>query len=642
MEQIVSRDELANQIIKNENLYPGDKMSYDRLMELSEKYRITPYVLAVNIFGATQPQFRSICSKGSNAKNFVILKHLIPEMIENAINLKQKILQEEHLQEGDSIDYNRLKEIAQKYGIQERILAINVFEISTYSYREMKRNSSKKSKILFRKTKTKNSTAKKDEKSILLREQILKDEDLKIGDKIKYEKIVYLAKKYGIDEKRLATDILGLTNSAFYHIKSDKKRKAVILSGFLDEEELQKLSKKILSAEKIEAYAQIDYNFLQELSKKYSINEKILALQILGITEGQYYNMKYSQTKKAYVLKDEKEDTKPEDLKRLKTTIFEQEHLSVGKRISFEEIETLQKKYDVSINTLLYILGISYQSYQSIKNNSYYKSIIKDTDKVLITQILAEVLEKERYYTKEEIEQICETNNISLQDFFDYVLGKATYFGREEYKKVLDSKGKLWIGTQTRLSNEFTNKNLYEILRIAEIASKQIYYKYYYSIRNLEPEDLEQEAVTMILETCGDLEKNFEGSELSRRIYLRVRKYLLRYIKTIGNPRVVSMYGYYQKDSRTREKRTDLELKDEKSNTELQAIENVKTEIANSSIIRYLSILFKNGYDRDTALQKTEAVFQISKRAILNAIKEELLKRQNSKQAKGEESCIGD
>ena len=61
-------------------------------------------------------------------------------------------------------------------------------------------------------------------------------------------------------------------------------------------------------------------------------------------------------------------------------------------------------------------------------------------DTYLITQILSEIMEKERYYTKAEIKQICEANNISLQDFFDYIFGKAVYFGRDDYERLLNNK----------------------------------------------------------------------------------------------------------------------------------------------------------------------------------------------------------
>ena len=644
MEQIINKNELVDKIIQNENLHPGDKISYDKLVELSHKYNITPYTLAVNIFGVTQAQFQAIHSKGSNAKNFIILKHLIPEIIENAISFRNIIMQDEQLKEGSLINYKQLQYISKKYNIPEKILAINVLQISEYTYRKIKNNSDTNAMAFYRQKLRNNQTAQKNEEISHLRQKILRNENLRIGDKINYEKLSQLSKKYQIDEKKLAIDILGITLNSFNHIKSDKKRNTMILREFLNDEELKKLSIKILDIERLESYTQIDYKMLQRLAEKYSINEKNLALNILGLTESQYWNMKYNHNMKAYILKGEYKKTKPEELRKLKLKIFEQEKLSTGKRISYEEIQSIQKKYDVSLDELLYILGITKYAYNFIKSERRYSSIVKDMDTYLITQILSEIMEKERYYTKDEIEQICKTNNISLQDFFDYILGKALYFGYDEYKKLLNSKGKIWIGDKNKLSNEFINRNLNQIREIARKVSNYIYYKYNCKKRKLEKDDLEQEALILIIETCGDLEKNFDADELSRMIYLRARVNMLKHIGT--ESKVVSICGYYKKaqdrSTKGNGKIIDLVVKDEETDTEKEALDNYENEIEENSIIGYLSKLVEEGYDRNTALEKTTSVFGIDKEIMLEALKEELLKRGKVKKTDKGEYILGD
>ena len=641
MEQIINKNELVDKIIQNENLHPGDKISYDKLIELSHKYNITPYTLAVSILGVTQAQFQAIHSKGSNAKNFIILKHLIPEIIENAISFRNIIMQDEQLKEGSLINYEQLQYISQKYNIPEKILAINVLQISEYSYRKIKNNSDKNAIIFHRQKRRNNQTAQKDEEISHLRQEILRNENLRIGDKINYEKLFQLSKKYQIDEKKLAMDILGITLSSFNHIKSDKKRNSIILREFLNDEELKKFSVKILDIERLEPYTQIDYQILQGLSEKYSINEKILALNILGLTESQYWNMKYNHNMKAYILKGEYKKTKPEELRKLKLKIFEQEKLSTGKRIAYEEIHSIQKKYDVPLDELLYILGITKYAYNFIKSERRYSSIVKDMDTYLITQILSEIMEKERYYTKDEIEQICKTNNISLQDFCDYILGKALYFGRDDYERLLNCKGKIWIGDKSKLSNEFVNRKLNQIREIARKVSNYIYYKYNCKKRKLEKDDLEQEALILIIETCGDLEKNFDDDELSRMIYLRARANMLKHIGT--ESKVVSISGYYKKyREKGDNKNIDLTIKDENADTEKEAIEHYESEIEEISIIGYLSKLVEEGYDRNTALKKTTSVFGIDKEIMLEALKEELLKRGKVKKTDKGEYILGD
>lgn len=644
VEQIVNIKELVDKIIQNENLHPGDKISYDKLIELSNKYSITPYTLAVSIFGVTQAQFQSIHSKGSNAKNFIILKHLIPKMIENAISFRNMIIQDEQLMEGSILNYNQLQYISKKYNIPEKILAINVLEISEYSYRKIKNNPHTNAMIFHKQKQRNNQTAQRNEKISLLRQELLENENLKIGDKINYENLAQLSKKYQIDEKELAMNILGITLSSLNHIRSDKKRNAIILREFLNDEELKNLSVKILDTEGIQPYTQIDYKMLQGLSQKYYINEKILALSILEVTESQYWNMKYNNHIKAYVLKGNYKKSNLEELRKLKLDIFESEKLSVGKRISYEEIESIQKKYDVPLNELLYILGITKYAYNFIKSEKKYSSIIKDMDTYLITQILSEVMKKERYYTKSEIEQICKTNNISLQDFLDYILGKALYFGYDTYKELLNNKGLIWIGDRSKLSNEFVNKNLNQIREISRKVSSYIYYTYNNDKRKLEKEDLEQETFILIIETCGDLEKNFDNDELSRMIYLRARSNMLKHITT--KSKVISIFGYDQKAQNRaingNDKNIDLIIKDENADTEKDALNHYENEIEETSIIGYLSKLVEKGYDRNTSLEKTATVFGIDKETMLEALKEELLKRRKVKKTDKEEYILGD
>lgn len=634
MEQVVSRQELIDKIIQNENLHPGDKISYDRLIELSKKYKLNPYTLAVNIFGVTQYQFSAIQSKGSNAKNFIIFKHLIPDMIENAISFRDIIMQNEELVEGSLINYSQLQYISKKYNIPEKILAIEVLQISEFSYTAIKNNPDKNA-IIFYQQKIRNSqTAQKSEKMNSLRQMILKSEKLKMEDKIDYEKLVQLSKKYEVDEKTLAIQIFGITLNAFYHIKSDKKRNAIILKGFLNDEELKKISTRILDVEGIKPYTKINYKTLQNLSEKYFIPERILALNILEITENQYWNMKYGNTQYAYVLKGEYRAINAEELQKLKVRIFEQEKLSSGKRISYDEIENIQKKYNVPLNELLYILGITKHAYNFIKRERKYRTIVKNMDIYFITQILSETMVKERYYTKEEIEQICKTNNISLQNFFDYILGKAVYFGYNAYDKLLNSKGKIWIGVKSKLSNEFINKNLNQIREIARKVSNYVYYKYKSEKRKLEKEDLEQEIFILIIETCGDLEKNFDDGELSKMIYLRARANILNYIHP--EPKTVSMFGYYNnaqnRSIKGNGKNTDLIIKDEHANTEKEALDNYENELEEISIIGYLSKLLEYGYDRNTSIEKTANTFGIDQKTMLEIIKQELLEQGKVKQ----------
>lgn len=646
----INRKDLINKIMKHEKLLPGDKITYDRLLEISQKYGITPRTLAVNIFGVTQAAYNGLKSKASNAKNIIILKKDVPQTIEKALALRNRILSQENLNAGNKINYERLQQIATKYNIREKILAIYVFEIPEYSFRKMKYDENTNAIILNKKN---NSTNKNDEKSEnirKIREEILLSSQLKAGDKISYNILLELSKKYNIPEKKLAIEIFDMSTNSYNHIKYDSKRNARILPNYFLQENLSEIKSKIVEKERLYPYDEINYDMLQQIAKRYNINERVLALNILELTQNQYYNMKYNSKMMVRILKSDYTPKTLYELKKSKNEIFEQEHLTEGYRISFFEIEMLQSKYNLSLKETLYIIGVTQYSYNFIKANPYYKAIVKDTEVLLISQILNETMEKDRYYSKEEIEQICQDNDISIQNFLDYILGRAIYFGYEQYRELLDKKCRIWIGDRHELSKDFTRHQIGKIQHIADTVSKYIYNHYNSKDRKLEQEDLSQDALLYILTQCGDLEKNFDGDDLSRMIYLRTRMNMLKQISMNSKIKVVSTTKFYQqyKDRNLKgdTKNVDLDLADLRYDTQSQAIENIDNsgaeDFSNITIIEYLSKLLEQGYDRDTALNKTAITLGVDKVTMLEAMKQELLKRGKVKETEKGEFVLGD
>lgn len=65
----------------------------------------------------------------------------------------------------------------------------------------------------------------------------------------------------------------------------------------------------------------------------------------------------------------------------------------------------------------------------------------------------------ERLYTKEEIEKICTTYKVSIEDFLTYISRKRIcYYGNFEI--IQNNKKGLWIGKNPALSNKFLKENI--------------------------------------------------------------------------------------------------------------------------------------------------------------------------------------
>ena len=94
---------------------------------------------------------------------------------------------------------------------------------------------------------------------------------------------------------------------------------------------------------------------------------------------------------------------------------------------------------------------------------------------------------------------------------------------------------------------------------------------------------------------------NFEGLELSRMIFLRVRIYMLEYLD------LKQIKTDYLKDN----------IKDSKTDTAMEAINNL-------SIPDYIFNLLEQGYDKQAVLKEATKNFKVTKKEILLTLKEHL------------------
>ena len=117
-------------------------------------------------------------------------------------------------------------------------------------------------------------------------------------------------------------------------------------------------------------------------------------------------------------------------------------------------------------------------------------------------------------------------------------------------------------------------------------------------------------------------------------IYLRARINMLKHVST--KLKVISISGYYKKaqdrSTKGNNNNIDLVVKDGNADTEKEALDNCESGFKELSIIDYLSKLIEKGFDRNTCLEKTASVFGIDKQTMLEAIKDELLRKGKVKQ----------
>ena len=109
--------------------------------------------------------------------------------------------------------------------------------------------------------------------------------------------------------------------------------------------------------------------------------------------------------------------------------------------------------------------------------------------------------------------------------------------------------------------------------------------------------------------------------------------------------KTISTTKYFQKSkdrsAKGDKRNSDLDLKDSNGENPFRNIEqNEDTENVENSIIEYLSKLLEQGYDRSTALNKTADVLGVDKETMLEAMKQELIRRRKVKKTNNDEYIL--
>lgn len=269
----------------------------------------------------------------------------------------------------------------------------------------------------------------------------------------------------------------------------------------------------------------INYAELQWLHKQYGsqMPEYKFAQEVLEISAGLYGNLKKSEEKRARVLKSLKNEPSQEEVGRIQK-LLEAKGI-VGKLIDYSDLHRLHQEYGNQMEEDAFakqVLEISHYTYIDMKDGKHKTQILCRNKKIELIHSM--LLNESRWYSKEELQKICNQNNITIDRIIRQVISNGTDMYNEVYKKVLEEKGRIWIG-RIPLSEEFLKKNIDTIKRLAQTALNCV--KRSYSISyNSEDEDFIQDSIIWLFHNAGEIEKNFMDypNIMERKIFNTIRK----------------------------------------------------------------------------------------------------------------------
>ncbi len=540
--------------------------------------------------------------KKRNGKSKLMEKNIINKIEK----VKQKLKEEGY--EGKLISYKELQELHKRFipEIEEKVFAVEVLGLTEGNYNNMK-NKGTKGRILKKKVEI-------DEEKVEKIKKILKEEGYE-GKLISYEELQELHKRFmpEVEEKVFAIEVLGLTESSYNSIKYKGTKGRILKKKVeIDEEKVEKI-KKILKEEGYEGKL-ISYEELQELHKRFmpEVEEKVFAIEVLGLTESSYNSIKYKGTKGRILKK--KVEIDEEKVEKIKKILKEEGY--EGKLISYEELQELHKRFMPEVEEKVFaieVLGLTYSNYYSMKNTGTKGRVKDKTTTIKAEYIKQHNLEQSRYYAKEEINKICEINNITIDEFIKYIIinfkAKNLLELTQVYKETLEVKGRIWIG-RTELSKEYTNKNIEKLYEIAKI----ILYKHrkIYKYNKSNEEDYIQELVIYAIQICGDIEKNFgeEEEKFNRAIYNRMKYHLINLLIR-DNKLETRTKGLTKRYSKNDEEYEYLSDESEKVDEKVEDME------IGERCIERLKELVKEGTGKKEALAIVAEEFKLSKQELI-------------------------
>ena len=443
-----------------------------------------------------------------------------------------------------------------------------------------------------------------------------------VGKLIDYEELKELHQTYGsnMEEKTFAGEVLGITYSNYMTVKNSGTR-AKILKNFLkqlSEGEIEEIQEEL--KEKEYAGKSIDYEEFKKIYETYGkqMEEKTFAGEVLGISYDNYMSLKNKGTK-AKILKDSLSKVSKEEIKEIQEKL--KQAGDAGKLINYEELKELHQTYGKEMEEKTFareVLGILDSNYRRMRYHEGARAKIQKY-----------VFNKTR---KKEIQEICQENNITIDEFIEQFLSNYSKY-TQEYKETIE-KGKIWIG-KTRLSDDFIKRNYEKMRKLAERSMVEIKGKYWIDY-NKDEEDEIEDSILNVIENRGDIERNFEGKQemLDMMLYTSIRRFIRFRVleKKDVTAKTLSLnkkYGTKQEDGKELQEGTAS-----KENTEEELIQPIekkqkskKEELKDLSkqCIEELKKQTEKGASREEALNNTSEKLGMEKQEMLEAMQTYLI-----------------
>lgn len=397
--------------------------------------------------------------------------------------ITKKLIRKYSIKHGDLIDINTLKFIDGKEGIEVNDL-MTIFGIPVSSRSRIRQNPFYKARI--------NIFDVEELKEI----EIAVKNEIKNLQRITEKRFNRLCCKHKINEVILKR-MLNINQKEY---EQKKNQRYIVLKS-------QNTEKKIMNELFLEESKYLDFvnkEWIEYSKQKYQLEDEEIC-GLLKVKTLNYKNLMQMKTQKMKIdLIDEYE--KREIEQKLIKKYEEQDY------ITKKDIMDIKKEMKTTNRIIKDIFSISPEAFYRIMKEETRKARITLRDTKLKMSYLKMDIKYEYgegFYTSAELRKLCRGYKIEFDEFLKNL---STNVNRYPYMKqaLKENKEGIYIGEEHGISKQFAEKYAKRIENMCRRITNQYCYTSYL---NSEKSDMAQEAVILILEKGGVIEKNFSYDE---------------------------------------------------------------------------------------------------------------------------------
>ncbi len=397
-------------LIQAEKLRIGQKLNYEQFQELYKKYgaNYSEEDFAKYFLDIEYSRLSAIHSESGQESTFILAQELITE--EELARCKRSVAGFYELTPNSKIYYENFEEMYNNFGgrmtpkmFAEEILGIWYDSISSARTAKVERD----------KYKYYDSSKMASRKMIeSMREKILADMNLHMGDSINLELFNYLYRNYGfkVSEKEFSERVLEMPVGALSKLRTDKTEESKIFANHVvNSEDLYSLRERVILEKNLQIGQLLTENQFEDLFQEYGgiLSREIFGDEILGLKAHTVKRLA-RPGEVSFILRDV--EIPEEYILDLKKRITQENPVAQYTSIDYNTLRRLHKKYAYILTEGMFattILEVDSQSYRELQMKKQKNVIIfKNFEATDTSALRRKIIEEEGLHYSDKLEYV--------------------------------------------------------------------------------------------------------------------------------------------------------------------------------------------------------------------------------------------